>query len=100
MFGYRLAGIERIGAELASGMGVPPSVKTSKDYHRDFEDVNFGDLLKSLLDCHPGESRIRSGAGSGVKTSPDESREPSQRLDPGFHREPWIPAFDGMTNFM
>jgi hypothetical protein len=23
---------------------------------------------------------------------PDESREPSQRLGPGFHREPWIPA--------
>jgi len=28
---------------------------------------------------------------------PDESREPSQRPDPGFHREPWIPAFAGMT---
>ena len=28
---------------------------------------------------------------------PDKSREPSQRLDPGFHREPWIPAFAGMT---
>ena len=28
---------------------------------------------------------------------PDESREPSQRLGPGFHREPWIPAFAGMT---
>jgi hypothetical protein len=23
---------------------------------------------------------------------PAESREPSQRLDPGFHREAWIPA--------
>ena len=23
---------------------------------------------------------------------PDESREPSQRLGPDFHREPWIPA--------
>ena len=30
---------------------------------------------------------------------PDESREPSQRLGPGFHREPWIPAFAGMTIF-
>ena len=29
---------------------------------------------------------------------PDESREPSQILDPGFHREPWIPAFAGMTD--
>ena len=28
---------------------------------------------------------------------PDESREPSQRLGPGIHREPWIPAFAGMT---
>ena len=28
---------------------------------------------------------------------PDESREPSLRLGPGFHREPWIPAFAGMT---
>jgi len=28
---------------------------------------------------------------------PDKSREPSQRLGPGFHREPWIPAFAGMT---
>ncbi len=22
-----------------------------------------------------------------------------ERLGPGFHREPWIPAFAGMTNF-
>ena len=36
-----------------------------------------------------GASRLR----------PDESREPSQSLDPGFHREPWIPAFAGMTAF-
>jgi len=28
---------------------------------------------------------------------PGESREPSQRQDPGFHQEPWIPAFAGMT---
>jgi len=41
---------------------------------------------------------------------PDESQEPCQRLGPGFHREPWIPAFAlnrawfrafaGMTTFM
>ena len=31
------------------------------------------------------------------RNRPDESREPSQRLGPGFHREPWIPAFAGMT---
>jgi hypothetical protein len=29
---------------------------------------------------------------------PDESREPDQRLGPGFHREPWTPAFAGVTN--
>ena len=23
---------------------------------------------------------------------PDKSREPSQRMGPGFHREPWIPG--------
>jgi hypothetical protein len=57
--------LERIDAELASGMGVPPSVKTKEDYHKNFEDVNFGDLLKSLLDCHPGEPRIRPGQAPG-----------------------------------
>jgi hypothetical protein len=31
---------------------------------------------------------------------PDESREPSQILAPGLHREPWIPAFAGMTTFL
>jgi hypothetical protein len=30
---------------------------------------------------------------------PGESRGPSKGLDPGFQREPWIPAFAGMTNF-
>jgi len=34
-----------------------------------------------------GASRRRRG----------ESRELSQRTGPGFHREPWIPAFAGMT---
>ena len=28
----------------------------------------------------------------------DESREPFQRLDPGIHREPWIPV-TGMVPF-
>jgi hypothetical protein len=65
--GYRLGGLERIGAELASDMGVPPSVKTKEDYHKNFEDVNFGDLLRSLLDRHPGEPLIMSGVGTGVK---------------------------------
>jgi len=27
----------------------------------------------------------------------NSSREPSQKLGPGFHQEPWIPAFAGMT---
>ena len=41
MHGYRLGGLERIGVELASGMGVPPLVKTSTDYHKGSENVNF-----------------------------------------------------------
>jgi hypothetical protein len=50
-------------------------------------------LEKGGLDCHPGEK-------PGFRRRPDESREPSLRLDPGFHREPWIPAFAGMTNLV
>ena len=37
---------------------------------------------KSLPLLDTGASRRR----------PDQSREPSQRVDPGFDREPWIPA--------
>ncbi len=29
-----------------------------------------------------------------------ESREPSQILNPGFHRGPWVPAFAGMTSLI
>jgi hypothetical protein len=32
---------ERIGAELASGMGFPPSMKASIEYHSGFEVVKF-----------------------------------------------------------
>ncbi len=39
--GYRLIELERNGAELASGMGFPPSMRTNKDYHRETENVNF-----------------------------------------------------------
>jgi hypothetical protein len=38
-----------------------------------------------------------AGLDPASRRRPDESREPSQRLGPGFHREPWIPAFAGMT---
>ncbi len=41
-----------------------------------------------------------AGLDPASRRRPDESREPSQRLGPGFHREPWIPAFAGMTTFM
>jgi hypothetical protein len=41
-----------------------------------------------------------AGLDPASRRRPDESREPSQRLDPGFHREPWIPAFAGMTFFI
>ena len=38
-----------------------------------------------------------AGPDPASRRRPDESREPSQRLGPGFQREPWIPAFAGMT---
>ena len=38
-----------------------------------------------------------AGLDPASRRRPDESREPSQTLGPGFHREPWIPAFAGMT---
>ena len=41
-----------------------------------------------------------AGLDPASRRRPDESREPSQRLGPGFHREPWIPAFAGMTTFL
>jgi len=40
-----------------------------------------------------------AGPDPASRRRPDESREPSQRLGPGFHREPWIPAFAGKTSF-
>jgi len=40
-----------------------------------------------------------AGRDPASRRRPDKSREPSPRLDPGFHREPWIPAFAGMTTF-
>jgi hypothetical protein len=46
----------------------------------------------------PMPKRLRAGRlDPASRRRPDESREPSQRLGPGFHREPWIPAFAGMT---
>jgi hypothetical protein len=44
----------------------------------------------------PEEHAPYSDTGAS-RRRPDESREPSQRLDPGVHREPWIPVFAGMT---
>ena len=41
-----------------------------------------------------------AGPDPASRRRPNESREPSQRLGPGFHREPWIPAFAGMTTFL
>ncbi len=40
-----------------------------------------------------------AGHDPAARRRPDESREPVQELDPGFRREPWIPAFAGMTHF-
>jgi hypothetical protein len=54
----------------------------------------------------PMPKRLRAGRlDPASRRRPDESREPY--LDPGFHREPWIPvvatrnrAFAGMTTFL
>jgi len=47
------------------------------------------------------EAGLRAGRlDPASRRRPDESREPSQRLVPGFHREPWIPAFAGKTIFL
>jgi hypothetical protein len=45
--GYRLTTFERVGMGLASGIGCPPLVGTSGDYHQFFTKVKF---LKDLLD--------------------------------------------------
>ena len=36
---------------------------------------------------------IQTSSRPRIKYGVNSSREPSQRLGPGFHREPWIPAF-------
>jgi hypothetical protein len=41
--------LERNGAELASGMGFSPSMRTNKDYHRETENVNFPGAKNFLL---------------------------------------------------
>jgi len=33
-----------------------------------------------------------AGPDPASRRRPDESREPYLKLDPGFHRDPWIPA--------
>jgi len=38
-----------------------------------------------------------AGLDPASRLRPDVIRDPFLRLDPGFHREPWIPAFAGMT---
>ena len=43
---------------------------------------------------------IQTSSRPRIKYGVNSSWEPSQRLDPGFHREPWIPAFAGMTTFL
>ena len=45
------------------------------------------------LFCH-------AGPDPASRRRPDESRELSKRLGPGFPREPWIPAFAGMTTLL
>jgi len=39
--GYLLGRLERIGGELASDTGVPPSMGTAINYHRVLNNVNF-----------------------------------------------------------
>jgi hypothetical protein len=51
--------------------------------------VLFGCFEKIQVDRHPGEARGPSRSG----------RDWNNRA-PGFHREPWIPAWPGMTHLM
>ncbi len=55
--------------------------------------------LRSLPLACPVRDTGYSDTGAS-RRRPGESREPSERLGPGFHREPWIPAFAGMTPFL
>ncbi len=55
--------------------------------------VKEEDSVKSLLKRHPGEPRIRSGAGAGVQTS---SRRKSGTLDCVFRRND---EFYGISTF-
>ena len=41
-----------------------------------------------------------AGPDPASRRRPDESREPSHMPNPGFHGEPWIPAFAGMMGFL
>jgi len=42
-------------------------------------------------------NRFVTPAQAGVQDAVLTDIENHQKLDPGFHREPWIPAFAGMT---
>ena len=51
--------------------------------------TKFDDLVKSLLKRHPGEPRIKSGAGAGVQNI-------LKQLDSGFRRND---EFYGIATF-
>ena len=54
-------------------------------------------IFRVYLNVYINSHFRHAGRDPASRRRPDESREPAQRLDPGFHREPWIPAFAGMT---
>ena len=56
-----------------------------------------GNLLQNNEELSVNSLFRHAGPDPASRERPDKSREPSQILDPGFPREPWIPAFAGMT---
>ena len=55
--------------------------------------------VKSPKSVTPAKAGVQNSSRPLIKYGVNSSRELSQRLDPGIHREPWIPAFAGMTPF-
>ena len=54
-------------------------------------------MEKPLVSLSISSHFRHAGPDPASRRCPDDSREPFQRLGPGFHREPWILVFAGMT---
>ncbi len=63
-----------------------------------FTFCNRGIYLTQLIRISQISNVFRhAGPDPASRKFPDKSREYLNILDPGFHRELWIPAFAGMT---